>query len=244
MDSKSKDTLYARPFLQVSDFVFDHKVAEVFDDMIKRSVPGYGAIISMIGCLAEQYGRPNSHYYDLGSSLGAASFAILNHLDQDNCRLIAVDNSPAMAERCRSRLAALKTSAKIDVQCADIRDVPIEQAAMVVLNFTLQFIEPERRAGLMKRICAGMLDGGVLVISEKIKYTDPFTEELQNNLHHTFKKLNGYSDLEISQKRTALDRVLISDTLENHQQRLHDAGFRQVHVWFQCFNFVSILAFK
>jgi len=54
----------------------------------------------------------------------------------------------------------------------------------------------------------------------------------------------GYSKLEISQKRAALENVLLPETLEAHRSRLDTIGFDAVDVWFQCFNFASMVAFK
>ena len=115
---------------------------------------------------------------------------------------------------------------------------------MVVLNYTLQFVKKESRDDLIKRICAGMLPGGILILSEKIKFEDEETNNRQIELYHSFKKLNGYSDLEISQKRNALEKVLIPETIDEHKNRILNAGFSTCDVWFQSFNFISIIAKK
>lgn len=242
--TNKRDTLYGQPRSEIAEFRFNDEVAEVFDDMISRSVPGYDATIRMIGTLTECYLQPNSVGYDLGCSLGAATQAMQQHVRQPGCRLVAVDNSPAMTERCRVLLDEADSDVPVDVVCADILDVPIQQASMVVLNFTLQFIDPELRAGLIQSLYDGLLPGGIVVLSEKVCFADPDRDALLIELHHEFKRANGYSDLEIAQKRTALENVLQRETEETHLIRFREAGFRQSHVWFQCFNFVSMIAIK
>lgn len=239
-----KDRLYSNRTGLVSDFVFDENVANVFNDMIQRSVPGYESIISMIAVLAKQYAQPGSRCYDLGCSTGAVTYSLACGIQDGDCRIIAVDNSQAMLDCCQKNLQQHETSLPIELMCADIRDVEFSDASVVVLNFTLQFVEPGDRAALIKKIYDGMLPGGVLILSEKISFDDPQEETFQIDMHHNFKKLNGYSDLEISQKRTALENVLIPETLGVHRQRLQKAGFKKNRLWFQSFNFVSLVAFK
>ena len=230
-------------------FAFDDQVASVFEDMINRSVPGYSTIISMIGVLAERYCGAGSTIYDLGASLGGASFAVAQQLPHDDYRIIAIDNSEAMTSRLSAKLAALgelggKETSRIECRHEDLRDSKIEDASMVILNFTLQFIEPVAREALMRKIYDGMRPGGLLIISEKIQFPDPALNELFIDLYHRFKETQGYSKLEISQKRAALENVLIPETLAAHRERLNGAGFHSVDTWFQCFNFASMVAFK
>jgi tRNA (cmo5U34)-methyltransferase len=247
--NNDRDNIYATPQLDIAGFRFDQAVASVFPDMIKRSVPGYETIIAMTGTLAERYIQPNSRCYDLGCSLGASTIAMRHHIQHNNCDIVAVDNSEAMLDQCREILHEDDTNSPagltpVDLVCGNAQDIPITNASMVVLNFTLQFIPMEQRAELLQRIADGLLPGGVLVLSEKVAFADPQHQELMIELHHNFKRANGYSDLEISQKRSALDDVLMPETLETHRNRLRKAGFSSVDVWFQCFNFASLIALK
>lgn len=241
---RPRDSLYVTRHEPIGAFTFDEVVADVFADMIRRSVPGYSLILAMIGLLVERYAQAGSQCYDLGCSLGAATLAMRRHIQQPGCRIVAVDNSGPMVERCRQNIAADGTGTPVEVICADIRDVAIERASVVVLNFTLQFIAPPDRLAVLKQIYKGLLPDGVLILSEKITFTAPELQTLFTEMHETFKRANGYSDLEISQKRTALENVLIPDTLEQHQKRLHEAGFQTSQLWFQCFNFASLLAWN
>lgn len=242
---KKQDAIYATALDKIIDFKFDERVVEVFPDMIQRSVPGYGTMISTIGVLAARYAQADSHCYDLGCSLGAVSFAMRQRIRQPDCDIIAVDNSQAMIDRGRQLLAADAASdIPVTMLCANLQDVAIENAAVVVLNFTLQFIPLAERPALIRRIYQGLKPGGALILSEKIAFAEPAKERFQVDSHHEFKRANGYSDLEISQKRTALEKVMIPETLDCHQQRLKEAGFNFSDVWFQCFNFVSMVAVK
>lgn len=244
MDGKRRDRIYATVLDEIVDFRFDEAVAGVFPDMIRRSVPGYATVISMIGTLAASYTRPHSRCYDLGCSVGAATLAMRQNISVEDCRIVAVDNAEAMIDRCQQNLTVAGEGVPVDLICADIRDVVIEQASMAVLNYTLQFITPDERDAVIARIHAGLQPGGVLLLAEKIHFADPDIDKAMIELHHAFKRANGYSDLEISQKRTALENVLIPETLGTHMERLHRAGFTSPRVWFQCLNFVSILAVK
>jgi tRNA (cmo5U34)-methyltransferase len=239
------DSIYASPLDELVDFSFDERVVDVFPDMIQRSVPGYGNIVSMIGVFAANYAQANSHCYDLGCSLGAASLSMRQRISQTDCDIIAVDNSSAMIDRAQIIFNSDQSShVPIKLICADLQDISIENASIVVMNFTLQFIPLAERLTLIKRIYDGMKPGGIFILSEKITFEDPSNDSFQNDIHHDFKRTNGYSDLEISQKRTALENVLIPETLETHQQRLMDAGFESSHIWFQCFNFMSLVVIK
>lgn len=242
--SQETDTIYAQKHDSLADFRFDENVASVFPDMIKRSVPGYSHIIGVIGILAEQYAQPNSNIYDLGSSLGAATLAMRHRVHTPGVRIIAVDSSAAMVARSQDYLDVEDSPIPVQTLCADITTLDITNCSFAVLNFTLQFIEPEQRAHTIRNIYQGMRPGAALVLSEKLSFEDRAQDQLMTSHHHDFKRANGYSDLEISQKRQAIERVLIPETSNAHIDRLHQAGFQTVSQWFQSFNFASFLAIK
>lgn len=238
-----KDNIYATE-QQVEDFSFDAKVVEVFPDMIQRSVPGYATIVSTMGKLAGQYAQPHSNLYDLGCSLGAVTLSMRRHITAQSCHIIAIDNSPAMVSRCQLHLEGFRSDIPATVQLADISDVSLENASVVALNFTLQFIPPAEREALLTKIYRALKPGGVLLLSEKVRGENPTCEQLLTDLHHDFKRANGYSELEISQKRTAIENVMRTDTLTTHIERLKHIGFSEQQVWYQCFNFCSLIAIK
>ncbi len=244
MSEQRRDDIYAHAHRHLVDFVFDARVARVFPDMIRRSVPGYDALLPLLGLFAETFAQPHSHCYDLGCSLGAATVALAKHIRVPGCRVIAVDDAQAMVDGCRENIAAQALTVPVDVHCADIRAFAIERASVVVLNFTLQFLPPAERLALLRRIHQACLPGAVLVLAEKIRFEDPERQAFAERMHLQFKQANGYSQLEISQKRSALENVLIPDSLETHHARLQEAGFTAVHTWFQSFNFAAVAALK
>ena len=240
------DTLFSS-LQSTNPFTFDDSVAEVFPDMIKRSVPGYSEIINNISKFASRFVTPNSQCYDLGCSLGAASLAMSSGIDEsqiENVNIIGIDNSKAMLERCKNHINAFKHKSNIQLHQAHIQEVLIQNATMVVLNFTLQFIAKDERIKLLENVFDGLNPGGILILSEKISFDDSSIDDLIINLHHQFKKNNGYSELEVSQKRNALENVLLPDTLCHHISRLEEIGFSSACCWFQQYNFVSIIAIK
>ncbi|MCP4749823.1 MAG: carboxy-S-adenosyl-L-methionine synthase CmoA [Proteobacteria bacterium] len=243
-DSFRKDDIYTAPLEKIVDFTFDEKVATVFADMIQRSVPGYSTAIALVGLMAAQYAKPGTSCYDLGCSLGAAALSMRSRIPFDDCTIMAVDNSASMLERCRAFIEKDRGTLAVQPICADIRDIEIKNASVVVLNYTLQFIEPGQRLELLEKIFAGMVEGGILILSEKVAFADANINRKFDDLHTAFKRMNGYSALEISQKRTALENVLVRDSLADHLKRLAEAGFVGANVCFQCLNFITLVAYK
>ena len=244
--SQEADRLFAQPLGQVSDFVFNEDVARVFPDMIKRSVPGYPTIVENIGVLAGHFAQPDTALYDLGCSLGAVTQALRRHVKAERCQVIAVDNSAAMVERCREYLQAqdamFQELLPATVLEADILQLDYQPSSLVAMNFTLQFITPEQRPELLARIRRALLPGGALILSEKLRFEDADEQTLLTELHLDFKRANGYSELEIAQKRSAIEHVMKPDSLPQHRERLLNAGFSRVVPWFQCLNFASLIA--
>lgn len=241
-----KDTLFQTEKNGSADFVFDDRVVRVFPDMINRSVPGYGLIVPMIGMLARRYARENTLLYDLGCSLGAVSISMRAAVRRPGTKIVAIDSSADMIHRLNEILeddADPQAPAITTVQ-QDIAQTHIDNASVVVLNFTLQFLEPAQRIGLLGRIATGLVPGGILILSEKVRFEDEVEQMLQTTWHHDFKKSQGYSELEIAQKRDALENVMKPDSMEQHHARLKSVGFERVSPWYQGFNFVSMVAFR
>lgn len=227
----------------IEAFRFDQSVADVFQDMIERSVPGYGLVLQLIGVLAEKYGQTGTRAYDLGCSLGASTLQLRRHLPE-GCHVVGVDNSKAMVSRCTANLSRDHSAASYEILLEDLRETTIENASIVILNFTLQFVPDEERKNILARICEGLKVGGILLLAEKVKFEDASKQALMTTLHHDFKKQHGYSDLEISQKRAALENVLIPNTEAQHKQRMYDAGFSVVEQCMRCLNFSTFIGIK
>ena len=235
-DEIYKDKVY------ISKFTFNQKVVDVFDDMVLRSVPGYKQMLELIGLAGRIYPIINSNVYDLGCSTGAATLSIASNLKSKSIKIFSIDNSQEMLDQCSSNLSG--TEANIQYICDDIENIKLDNASLIVLNLTLQFINPKYRSDLIKRIFKSLLPGGALIISEKIIHENEETNKSLVSLHESFKRENGYSETEIAQKRKAIEEVLIPESIENHLRRLNDAGFKKPLVQMQCINFASFLAVK
>jgi tRNA (cmo5U34)-methyltransferase len=242
----TRDDIYSLPMNRVGEFQFDEQVVQVFPDMIAQ--------IRARLCVDTVHDRttrrlalcaPGTTVWDLGCSSGSRDSVDSPSRLRADCVIHAVDNSSAMIERLRVLLQeSTETGCPVELHEADLRSVEIRNASFVVLNLTLQFLHPDQRSDVIQKVANGLNSGGALLLSEKICFADSQQQALLTDLHHDFKRAHGYSDLEISQKRSAIENLLIPETLEAHVQRLRDAGFRTVAPWFQCFNFASILAVK
>jgi tRNA (cmo5U34)-methyltransferase len=238
----NRDTIYAQTLGDPGLFTFNKDVVGVFPDMINRSVPGYATVISMTGLLAARYARTGTRIYDLGCSLGAS---LLSAARQPNCQtntFIGIDNSEAMLTAARDVLDKEVPGLAIELIESDILDAPIDNASVVIMNYTLQFVPIASRLPLLKKIRSALAPGDALILSEKIKLDSPTMDDTMIAMHHDFKRAKGYSDLEIAQKRQALENVLIPEPLDIHFERLKKAGFSDGSCWFQCFNFASMIA--
>ena len=238
-----KDDVYANPLPVVDAFRFDARVADVFQDMIERSVPGYGLALQLIGVVTAHFAAAGTNCYDLGCSLGASTLQLRRHAPA-GCRVIGIDNSKVMVERCVANMQRIRTGADFEIRHEDIRDTIIENASMAILNFTLQFVPDDGRLDVLQKIAKGLNPGGILLLAEKIIYKDGERQTFMTELHHDFKKMQGYSDMEIAQKRTALENVLTPNTHEIHVARLKAAGFSKVELCLRCLNFEAILAIR
>jgi tRNA (cmo5U34)-methyltransferase len=238
-----RDQIYLEPRAQVEPFQFDAHVARVFDDMIRRSIPGYATLLELTALAAQRYVQDGSAVYDLGCSLGTTSVAMGRVLGGRGVSLHAIDQSSAMVERCARLLAEQLPNVNVCVQVADVREVQFLPTSFVVVAFTLQFIPPQERLDLLQRVYDALLPGGALIVSEKLKLDEAEAAVLEP-LHDAFRLANGYSDLELAQKRQALENILRCDSEAQHRQRLCQVGFGQVVGWFRAANFGSWLALK
>lgn len=227
------DGLYQNKRMQIDPFAFDDSVTKVFSDMIRRSIPGYQSVVDITGLIAAKHLQPSALCYDLGCSRGATTASILNAVGDRECKIVAIDNSAPMIAAATANLV----DPRVSFQHADIRDVEYVDASFVAANFTLQFLPPEDRLAFLRNVRNGLRPNGVFLVSEKIDDDNEFAE-----LHLDFKRENGYSELEISQKRAALENVMKIDTQDVILARLNDAGFTRCRIWFRCLNWISILA--
>jgi len=240
----SADAIYAKKITDVADFRFDAAVAAVFTDMINRSIPGYADLVKYIGVLAKRFVTHDSLVYDLGCSLGAVSLSIDQSVTEVDCDITALDYSQEMLIKMSEVTEQYAWRHSIRIEQGDIRTYALQANTFTVMNFVLQFIPPAERDSMVNKVYQALLPGGAFVLSEKIKLDESNNDSLLFDLHHDFKRSQGYSDMEISQKRNALEDIMKIDTLSAQTTRLKNAGFSKVIQWYQAYNFVSFVAIK
>ena len=242
--TQPSDKVYREARDAVSDFKFDQNVANVFDDMVSRSVPFYREIQRMIVEQAADFAEAHTSIYDLGCSSGT-TFAAMHPYVDPAVKFVGVDNSEPMLATCREKLAKEAPGRSLDLVNAELNDgVVIENASVVCLILTLQFIRPLRRERLIADIVRGMQPNGCLILVEKVLGEDSLFNRLFIKYYYEMKRRHGYSELEISQKREALENVLIPyKTLENRELLLQ-SGFSAVDVFFKWYNFAGYIAVK
>ncbi len=240
----SKDEVFKDRLENVADFNFGEKVAAVFDDMLNRSVPFYAETQRMIGEMAAEFAVDGTNIYDLGCSTGTTLFC-LDRAVGAKVKLIGLDYSEEMLAKCRQKLAAARLSHPYELICADLNQgVNIENASVVVMVLTLQFLRPLYRERLIGDILRGMNQNGCLILIEKVLGEDSLFNRQFIKYYYDFKKRQGYSEMEIAQKREALENVLIPYKLLENRELLLKAGFRYCDVFFKWYNFCGIVAVK
>lgn len=239
-----KDEVFKEEIEQASDFKFGANVANVFDDMVNRSVPYYGEIQRMMAELAADHAKEGTDVYDLGCSTGTTMIG-MDTMVKPNIRFVGIDDSQEMLDKCKVKLMEIGFSRDYELRCADLSEgIKITNASVVVLCLTLQFVRPIYRERLLKSIYDGLNPGGALILVEKI-----LAEESEFNrdfieYYYNYKRRNHYSEMEISQKREALENVLIPYKLSEDITLLRDRGFAHCEVFFKWYNFAGIIATK
>ena len=239
----ARDTLFDTQGPAVK-FAFNDRVAEVFDDMLDRSVPFYKQVIAMTAEILERSLVTGDAVYDLGCATGTTLLHLARKLESADLRFFGVDNSPSMLDKARRKAEMFSMAARIHFIQQDITRADFTGAGGVILNYTLQFIKPSVRPEFLQNMQNGLRSGGVLILSEKVLSRDKEINDQFLGSYHQYKKRRGYSELEIANKREALENVLIPLSIKENMDMLKQAGFSRVAPFFQWFNFVSIMAVK
>lgn len=238
------DQVFKAPMEKSTDFKFDAQVADVFNDMVGRSVPYYLEMQRMMSEIIPDYVRSNTSIYDLGCSTGTTLLSLDKLLDQ-TVRFVGVDSSAEMIENSYSNFRNNELTRPYDLITADLyKPFEIKNASVVILCLTLQFIRPLYRQKMLESIYQQMNDGGCLILIEKILAEDADLNRQFINYYYDLKRRNNYDEMEISQKREALENVLIPYKLSENLQILAEAGFSKTEVFFKWYNFAGIIAIK
>jgi len=239
----ARDRIYAAERAHIADFNFGHDTAVVFDDMLHRSVPYYDEIQRMVAELAADFAVDGTNVYDIGCST-CATFRALAHLDKD-VTFVGIDSSESMLARADDELKAARFPGRYELRHQDLHEgVQIENASVVIMCLTLQFVRPLYRERLMQPIYNGMVHPGCLILVEKVLAPDTLINRLFIKYYYDFKRRNGYTDTEIAQKREALENVLVPYRFQENVALLQGAGFRCIESFFRWYNFTGLVALK
>ena len=238
------DKIFRAKKKKIEDFNFGKKTAKVFDDMLDRSVPFYEEMQRMIREITVEFAMDGTNIYDLGCSTGSTMLALNGYLPKKTS-FVGVDSSEQMLEEARAKLKAAKYEGRYKLLCHDLnKGCPVKNASVVIMNLTLQFIRPIYRERTIKNIAAGLNEGGALILIEKVLSPNSTINRLFIKFYYDFKRRNGYNDLEIAQKREALENVLVPYHFDENRELLLKNGFRGCDIFFRWYNFCGILAFK
>ena len=237
-----QDNIYEKGNLSGLPFSFNEEVAEVFEDMIERSVPGYKTSLSIITHYAKNFYVDGTNCYDIGCSLGASSFSILQGANR--AKIIAIDKSAAMIDECERIFKNYENPNSLIFLNEDIMESDLQNASVVVVNYLIQFLGLDERDILFKKIFNALIPNGILILSEKVHYENKFENQRIINTHHLFKSANGYSDLEISGKRDSLEGILKTEHEEDHIFRARKVGFTKVEKILSNLNFRTFVFSK
>lgn len=240
--TSEKDDLFSRKRYP-KPFSFNEDVAEVFDDMVERSIPLYSDVTRYTSLWAAQYYQPGSRIYDVGCSTGTGLLHLAESLAQGT-NFIGIDNSQAMIAKARKKLKNFPEHHTLDLVCDDVMNMGFSGASVVIINYTLQFLPISHRQKLLANIYKGLMPGGILFLSEKVRFSCPEFQETTTAIYEEFKAGQGYSRTEIEKKKEALDQVLVPFTEKEHHESLSRAGFSQFECVMRWNNFMSIVAFK
>jgi tRNA (cmo5U34)-methyltransferase len=241
------DTIFANETKAISDFDFGEKTAGVFDDMLDRSIPQYWELQRMMGEIAAEFVQEGSNVYDLGCSTGITLKTLHDAIKAagKNAAMVGIDYSQPMLVRAEERFSHLSEDERPTfIECDLNKGCVINNASIVVLNLTLQFVRPMNRDRLIQDIANGLQENGCLILVEKVVSDDPFLNRMFIKLYYDMKRRNGYSNTEIAQKREALENVLIPYRIEENIELLKSNGFAEAETFFKWHNFAGMVAVK
>ena len=212
--------------------------------MVTRSVPFYLEMQRMMTEIAADFAVPGTNVYDLGCSTGT-TLINLDRVLPDDVNFVGIDDSNDMLIKCRSNFETAGVKRKYDLELVDLnRGVKLENPYVVVLCLTLQFIRPLYREKLIEDIYSQMNENGCLILIEKVLGEDSMFNRQFIKYYYDYKRRNNYNEMEIAQKREALENVLIPYKLMENRELLLNTGFRYVETFFKWYNFCGMVSVK
>lgn len=244
MEKMAKDVIFKDEQKPSFDFSFNKDVTNVFDDMVVRSVPFYVEIQRMVAELTADFAIKNTNVYDLGCSTGTTLINLDGVLPQD-IQFVGIDNSDEMLEKCSLNLKSAGVKRKVLLENQDLNlDVELHNPSVVIFCLTLQFLRPLKREKILRKIYNSLPENGAVILIEKILTENSICNRLFIDHYYSFKKRNGYNEIEISKKRECLENVLVPYKLSENEELLRSCGFRFTEVFFKWYNFSGVIAIK
>jgi tRNA (cmo5U34)-methyltransferase len=238
------DQIFKKKFNKVNDFQFSADVVNVFDDMVVRSVPFYLEMQRMIAEIAAKHAQPATSLYDLGCSTGTTFLSLTTKLDK-TIKLVGVDEAPEMLKSCKANLEEHKVENEFELLNFNLnKSVKIENASVVILCLTLQFVRPINRARLIQSIYDQLNPGGCIILIEKVLGEGNLFNREFIEYYYDMKNRNNYNEMEIAQKREALENILVPYKLSENIEMLFNAGFKECETFFKWYNFAGMVAIK
>lgn len=235
-----EDRVFDKPIKE--QFSFSAEVAMVFDDMLNRSVPYYQDVLKLVVDISQEFLKENSLIFDIGCSTGSTMIELSKRTNH-KIECCGIDTSMHMIEKARSKAQAFGIE-NMRFLCQDVFDVDMKKADFIISNYTLQFIRPLLREKLIKKIYNSLNDGQIFIFSEKVISENKLLNKIYIDKYYEFKKTQGYSEYEISQKREALENVLVPYSVEENLKMIKDSGFKSCDIIFKWYNFATFIAIK
>jgi len=240
----NKDEVFRQPNQEIEDFKFGDKVVKVFDDMVSRSVPFYDEIQRMMGEMAVDFAAEGTNVYDLGCSTGT-TLMTLDKVMSPGVKFIGIDNSEEMVKQCQENFKNAGVTRPFEIVAGDLnKGVIIENASVVVMCLTLQFVRPLYRERVISEVYRQLNENGCFILVEKVHGEDSMLNRMFIDYYYEMKRRHHYSEMEISQKREALENVLIPYRLSENLELLRSCGFRYTEIFFKWYNFAGLIAVK
>jgi tRNA (cmo5U34)-methyltransferase len=212
-----------------------------FDSHILQSVPHCQEQREYIAALSKFFLYPGSQAYEIGVSTGGLAQAVLTKMPERNFSYIGLDLESEMVEQAQARLHGDKRFQAIHTNASDYDFAP---ASLIISYYTLQFVPPDQRMTLLKRLYQALTPGGALILYEKTLAENAQLQDMLNQLYLDFKADHGLSADAILNKALALRGVSLPLTLAQNKSQLELAGFKTTELIYRTYCFAGFLALK
>lgn len=228
--------------LKQSNWKFDKSVVPVFDEHVRKSVPMYDEIHSLVTDISSWFLNDNTNVYDIGTSTGKVVLSLATKYPDKEINYIGIDNSQEMIIKAKENLSKYNN---VTILNEDVtKEYVFENASLVTSILTIQFIQEKHRQDLINRIYKGLNKGSAFIMVEKVVGSNARFNEIWTELYHELKLKNGLSEQHVFAKSKAIRGVMKPYTVNENLEMLTNAGFRDTDIFFKWNNFVGFVAIK